>query len=350
MQAVYFEQHGELDVLRYGSVPDPVLGKGEVLVRMKAAALNFNDIWARKGLPRVALPLPHISGTDGAGVIAALGPGTSGVRVGDEVMTYCVRSCRQCSACLAGEEVFCRQMRIWGFQTGPLDGSYAQYAKLQVEQVAPKPAHLSWFEAAATSTSLLSVWRMLVTRARVVAGEHVLVWGASGGTGSFALQLLVVLGAVPIAVTSSRAKAQFCERMGARHVILTSKEDVHETVWGQVRAITHGRGVDVVFDHVGATVWPTSVECLRWGGRLVICGATAGYEARIDLRYLWNKQLSFLGSHIGTHREWIACLKLVEQGKIRPPVTEVFPLAELAKAQAAMERREIMGKVAVDCA
>jgi alcohol dehydrogenase len=345
MKAIYFDEHGGLDVLRYGDVPDPEPGPGEVLIRIKAAALNFNDIWARRGLPRVDLPMPHVSGTDAAGVVTALGPGVTSVAVGDSVVTYPVNSCRACAACLAGEEVFCRRMRIWGFQTGPYDGSFAQFAKLQAQQVLPKPAHLSWAEAAATSTSLLSVWRMLVARARVVPGETVLVWGASGGTGSFALQLLRCLGARSIAVTSSKPKARFCETMGADHVIVSPPADVLE----QVRRLTGGRGVDVVFDHVGETVWPISVECLRWGGRMVICGATEGFEPKIDLRYLWNKQLSFLGSHIGTHREWVACLELVEQRKIQPPVSEVFSLTDLAQAQSAMEERRLTGKIAIDC-
>lgn len=344
MKAVYFDQHGDLDVLRYGEVPDPTPGPGEVVLEMRAAALNFNDIWARKGLPRVSLPLPHISGTDGAGVVAAIGSDVTGVRVGDEVIVYAVNACRRCSACLGGEEVFCKAMRIWGFQTGPYEGAYAQYAKVQAAQCLPRPTGLSWTEAAATSTSLLSVWRMLVTRARVVAGETVLVWGASGGTGSFALQLLRTLGARSIAVTSSAEKAIFCREMGADEVLRSDEGDILQGV----RELTSGSGVDVVFDHVGETVWPTSVESLRWGGRLVICGATEGFTPKIDLRYLWNKQLSFLGSHIGTHREWVECLKLVQQGRIKPPVTKVYPLAETALAQQAMEERRLMGKLAIE--
>ncbi len=343
MKAVYFTEHGSLDVLQYGDVPDPELGPGEVLLRMEAAALNFNDIWARQGLPRVALPMPHVSGTDGAGVVVDVAKDVDGVSVGDEVITYCVNACRRCPACLRGEEVFCKRMRIWGFQTGPYDGSYAQYAKVQVQQVAPKPAHLDWTEAAATTTSLLSVWRMLVTRAQAKAGDSILVWGASGGTGSFALQLCRVLGARAIAVTSSEAKARFCREMGAEEVIRSDTDDV----LARVRDLTDGRGVDIVFDHVGETVWPTSVESLAWGGKLVICGATEGFEPKIDLRYLWNKQLSFLGSHIGTHREWMDCLRLVEQRKVHPPVTRTFPLHEVPAAQKLMEDRQLMGKLAI---
>ena len=343
MKAVYFEEHGELDVLRYGDVPDPVAGPREVVIRVVAAALNFNDIWARRGLPRIDLPLPHISGTDAAGVIVEVGSDVHEVEVGDEVICYGVNSCRRCDACLRGEEVFCREMKIWGFQTGPFDGAYGEYAKLQVEQVLPRPARLSWAESAALTTSLISVWRMLVTRARVAPGDRILIWGASGGTGSYALQLCRALETVPIAITSSAVKAEFCREMGAEEVIRADVEDVYQ----RVREITDGRGIDVVFDHVGETVWPTSIECLRWGGTLVICGATEGYEATIDLRYLWNKQLSFLGSHIGTRREWLECLPLVEQGKIRPPVTRIFSLEDVPEAQRSMEQRQLMGKIAI---
>ena len=273
----------------------------------------------------------------------AVGPGVEWPRAGDEIITYPVNSCRVCNACLAGMEVFCRKMQIWGFRTGRLDGSYSEYARVQAAQCLPKPTQLSWPEAAAASTSLLSVWRMLVTRARVQAGDMVLIWGASGGTGSFAIQLTRVLGAVPIAVTSSSEKATFCESVGAEHVIRSDRSDVER----EVRAITRGRGVDVVFDHVGQTVWPTSIECLRWGGTMVICGATEGFEPVIDLRYLWNKQLSLLGSHIGTRREWVDAIRLVEQSKVSVPVSRVFSLRELAKAQKLMEERNIVGKIVI---
>ncbi len=346
MKAVVFTEHGDLDVLKYTDAPEPAAGPGEVVLRMRAAACNFNDIWARKGLPRVSLPLPHISGTDGAGEVVEVGAGVGNLKIGDEVITYPVNACRRCDACLAGEEVFCKEMRIWGFQTGPLEGAYAEYANVQAAQCHPRPAHLSWAEAAATSTSLLSVWRMLVTRAKVQPADQVLIWGASGGTGSFAVQLTALLNAIPIAVTSSEEKARFCEEMGAAHVLLHDRQDVA----AEVRRITGGRGVDVVFDHVGQEVWSTSVESLRWGGTIVICGATTGYKPTIDLRYLWNKQLSFLGSHIGTRREWLHALKLVEQKRLRVPVTRVYPLAEVKEAQRAMEERKLLGKLAIEVA
>lgn len=346
MKAVWFDRHGELDVLRHGDVPEPKLERGEVLLRIEAAACNFNDVWARRGLPRVSIPLPHVSGSDAAGTVVAVGDDVDDLELGDEVIVYPVNSCRRCDACMSGQEVFCKRMRIWGFQTGPYDGSYAQYGKVQAQQCLPKPKHLSWTEAAATTTSLLSVWRMLVTRAKVQPGESVLIWGASGGTGSFAVQLTRAIGAQPIAVTSSARKADFCVEMGAAHVIRSDVSDVRREVGG----LTGGRGVDCVFDHVGETTWNVGIECLRWGGRLVICGATEGFMPRTDLRYLWNKQLSFLGSHIGTRSEWIDAMKLVEQRKIHPPVSKVYPLEDLVDAQRDMEGRNLLGKLAIQVA
>jgi alcohol dehydrogenase len=354
VKAVYFEKHGGIDALQYGDLDEPTPGPGEVLIRVKAAALNFNDIWARLGLPRVRIPLPHVSGTDAAGVIVALGKGVDHLAVGQEVITYPVRSCRHCAACLAGEEVFCKEMKIWGFQTGPLDGGYSEYAKLQAAQVWPKPSFLSWHQAAAVTTSFLSSWRMLVTRANTMPGDSVLIWGASGGTGTSAIQIAKHLGAVPIAVTSSSEKARYCEELGARHVILppvgqrTDPKAFAEHVVKEARKLTGGRGVDIVFDHIGETTWPISIECLRWGGKMVICGATEGFQVVIDLRYLWNKQLTLLGSHIGTHREWMQIIRLVERAQILPPVTRAFPLSRLSEAQHLMESRQVMGKIVVD--
>jgi alcohol dehydrogenase len=354
VKAVYFAEHGGIDALRYGDLDEPTPGPGEVLLRIEAAALNFNDIWARLGLPRVRIPLPHVSGTDAAGVIVALGEGVDHLSVGQEVITYPVRACRHCAACLAGEEVFCREMKIWGFQTGPLDGSFSEFAKVQAAQVWPKPRHLTWFQAAAMTTSFLSSWRMLVTRAGTMAGDFVLIWGASGGTGSSAIQIARHLGAVPIAVTSSQEKALYCESLGAKHIILppvTLQNDPNGFagyVIKEARRITGGRGVDIVFDHIGETVWPISIESLRWGGKMVVCGATDGFHPVIDLRYLWNKQLSLLGSHIGTHREWMQIIRLVERSQILPQVTRVFPLSELIEAHHLMETRQVMGKIVVD--
>ena len=344
MKAVYFDSHGGIDVLRYGDLPDPTPGPGEVIVKIEAASLNFNDLWARQGMPGMSVPLPHVSGSEGAGRIVEVGQGVTRVKVDDEVVIHAVESCRVCPVCLSGEEVFCRQMKIWGFQTGPYLGAYCQYARVQAAQCLPKPKRLNWIEAASVTNSLMSVWRMLVTRGRTMPGEHVLIFGASGGTGSFAVQLVKALGGVAIAVTSSEVKEIFCRELGADHIIRTDRQDVVV----EVKRITERRGVDVVFDHAGKHTWQQGIASLSWGGRLVIFGATEGFDAELDLRHLWNKQLSLLGSHAGTNREAVASLKLVEQGLIRPFITEVIALKDLPQAQVRMASRQTMGKIAVD--
>ncbi len=342
MKALWFDRHGGPEVLRYGEVPDPEVGPGEVLLRIRAAACNYNDIWARRGLERVHIPLPHISGTEAAGEVVAVGRDVTTCRPGDAVITYPLRTCRRCPACLSGEEVFCRQMRIWGFQTGPYDGAYGELAKVQAEQVQPKPVHLDWAEAAAISSTLLVVWRMLVTRAQVQAGETVLIWGASGGSGSVAIRLARVLGAVPIAVTSSDPKEAFCYAQGAEHVVRSDRVDVGLAV----RDLTGG-GVDIVLDHVGHDAFLPSITAMRYGARFVTCGATSGYEAALDLRHLWTKQISLLGSHVGTHREWIASNRLVTADRIRAPIDQVVSIRDVPRMQERMEAREVMGKIAV---
>lgn len=344
MKAVYFNQHGGLDVLQYGEVPDPRPEPGEVVIRVEAAGFNYNDVWGRKGLPGIEIPLPHISGTDAAGVVVDIGQGVDTLRLGDEVVVYPIQSCRQCDACLAGEELYCRQMREWGFRTGPYVGAFAQYARVQAAQCLPKPKRLSWTDAAVTSSAMVSVWRMLVTRAQTMPGDLVLIFGASGGMGSFAVQTVKALGGVAIAVASNERKAEFCRAIGADHVIRSDIEDVAR----QARLISGKRGVDVVFDHVGSTTWQIGIDALRWGGRLVICGATEGYQAKIDLRHLWNKQLSLLGSHGGTRGEWKQSMRLIEQGLVKPVVSEVIGLQDIAEAQGRMEARQILGKIAVD--
>lgn len=346
MKAVYFESHGGIEVLQYGDLPDPRPEVGEVLIRIHAAALNFNDIWAREGMPGMAVPLPHVSGSDAAGVIVEVGPGVANWKVGDEVVINAIQSCRVCSACLTGQEVFCRQMKVWGFQTGPNLGAFGQYARVQAGQCLPKPARLSWTDAAATPSALASVWRMLATRAKVQAGETVLIFGASGGTGSFAVQLVKAMGGVAIAVASSERKEIFCHELGADHVIRSDRQDVVK----EVKRITGRRGVDVVFDHAGCNTWELGIASLTWGGRLVICGATEGFDAKVDLRHLWNKQLSLLGSHAATHADFMAALRLVDEGRIRPFVTEVIGLEGIGDAQMRMQNRLTMGKLAVDIA
>jgi len=343
MKAVVFEEHGEVDVLQYKDVPEPKIGPNDVLVRVRASGCNYNDIWARRGIPGVRFSLPHISGSDAAGEVVEVGSEVADIKSGDEVLIYPGLSCRTCQFCANGQDTFCRQYKIWGFQTGPLDGGHGEFVSVPAFNIIPKPKGLAWEEAGSLALVLLTTWRMLVGRARIQAGDFVLIWGAAGGLGTMAIQVCRIFGARPIAVASSDEKLEFCRRLGAEHLINRKKQDVLE----EVRKITDRRGVDVVFEHVGNATWKESVASLKWGGTLVTCGATTGFEAPTDLRFLWNKQMNFLGSHMGNKTDLLEGLRWVESGQIKPIVSHAFPLQEAGTAQTMMENNEVMGKLAL---
>ena len=332
MKAVVFEEHGGT----------------EVLIEVKAAGANFNDIWARRGMPGMKVIFPHVSGSDVSGVVAALGSevtgtgfGSSSLQVGDEVVVHPGLSCRTCDFCVTGQEFFCRQFRIWGFQTGPNDGGHSEYVTMPAVNVLPKPSNLSHEEAASMPLVLETAWRMLVSRAKVQPGEHVLIWGGVGGLGTMAIQICRMFGANPIPVVGGAQKVAKAEQLGAVNVIDRSSQDVV----AEVKAITGKAGVDIVFEHSGQETWPTSVAALRWGGRVVVCGASTGFEAVTDLRFLWNKQQNLLGSHLASKAELAAALRAVEAGHIKPVIDHVFPLRDVSKAQQLMEDLKVQGKL-----
>ena len=348
MKAVVFEEHGGSDVLHYTDIPDPEPKAFEVLIEVRAAGANFNDIWARRGMPGMKVIFPHVAGSDAAGIVRAVGSdvtttgfGSSAVRVGDEVVVHPGLSCRTCEMCTSGQEFFCRQFLIWGFQTGPNDGGHSELVTLPAVNVLPKPANLTFEEAASLPLVLETAWRMLVTRARIQAGEHVLIWGGVGGLGVMAIQICRYFGAIPIPVVGGAGKVAKAHELGAEHVIDRSSEDVG----ARVREITRKVGADVVFEHSGQDTWPTSVAALRWGGRLVVCGASTGYEAVTDLRFLWNKQQTLMGSHLASKPELQAALRAVEGGHIKPVIDHVFSLRDVPKAQQLMEDLKVQGKL-----
>jgi len=343
MKAMIFETQGGPEVLQYKETPKPAVGHNDVLIQVKASACNYNDIWARRGLPGMEIILPHISGSDVSGVVAEVGPGVRNVKVGDEVIVHCGISCRECEPCTNGQEFFCKDFKIWGFQTGPLDGGHGEYCKVPAVNVLPKPAKLSHEEAASIPLVLVTVWRMLVTRARIRAGDFVLIWGAAGGLGIMAIQVAKLFNARPIAIASGDDKLKMCSELGAEFVINRSKQDVFK----EVRKFTNGKRADIVFEHTGADTWPISMNCLKWGGTIVVCGATSGFDAHMDIRLLWNKQQNYLGSHLGSKAELVDAMRFVESGQIKPVVGKVLPLKELGRAQEIMERNEVMGKIAI---
>jgi NADPH:quinone reductase-like Zn-dependent oxidoreductase len=299
-------------------------------------------------MPGMKVIFPHVSGSDVSGVVAALGSevtgtgfGSSSLQVGDEVVVHPGLSCRTCDFCVTGQEFFCRQFRIWGFQSGPNDGGHSEYVTMPAVNVLPKPSNLSHEEAASMPLVLETAWRMLVTRARVQPGEHVLIWGGVGGLGSMAIQICRMFGANPIPVVGSAQKVAKAEQLGAVNVIDRSSQDVV----AEVKAITGKAGADIVFEHSGQETWPTSMAALRWGGRLVVCGASTGFEALTDLRFLWNKQQNLLGSHLSNKAELSAALRAVEAGAIKPVIDRVLPLSDVASGQQLMEDLQVQGKV-----
>jgi NADPH:quinone reductase-like Zn-dependent oxidoreductase len=338
MKAIVFEQHGSPHVLKYIDVPQPAIKPNEVLVRVKACALNHLDIWVRLGLPGVPIPLPHIPGSDVAGEIAQVGSEVTSVRVGQKVVLAPGVTCGKCPACVSGLDNRCRHFTNLGYM---IDGGCAEFVRVPEVNCLPYPENLSFEEAAAVPLVFQTAWHMLVGRAQLQPGEDVLILGASSGVGSAAIQIAKFFGARVIATAGTDEKLQKAKRLGADHGINHKSQKIRE----EVRRITNKRGVDVVFEHVGTATWDESIASLAPSGRLVTCGATTGFDARIDLRFLFSRQLSLLGSYMGTKSELHTVLKLVAAGRLKPIVDRVFPLAQAAAAHAYLESSSQFGKV-----
>jgi NADPH:quinone reductase-like Zn-dependent oxidoreductase len=341
VKAIVFDQHGGTEVLGQRDIPIPTISPNDALVRIRAIGVNYNDVWARRGLPGMDFIFPHISGSDAAGVVEAVGSEVKTVHVGDEVVVNGSFACGSCTSCGAGEPFNCAQYRIWGFETGPQQGAQAEYASVPARNLVPRPPNLSWEEAASMPLCLVTAWRMLTVRARIKPGDFVLIWGAAGGLGVMAIQICNVFGARAIAVASGDAKLEFCKQLGAEFQI----DRRTQRVVREVQRITGRRGVDVVFEHVGAATWETSSLSLAWGGTIVTCGATTGFKAPLDLRFLWNKQQSYLGSHYGTAAELSDALQFVQRGLIRPVVMTTLPLEDVAQSHELLERDAAVGKI-----
>lgn len=338
MKAVVFKQHGGPEVLEYTEVPAPAIKPNEVLIEVKACALNHLDVWARGGLPGIKIPLPHILGNDIAGVVQEVGELVTWVSPGAEVMVQPGVSCGHCAECLGGRDNFCRDYDMLGYR---LDGGYAEFVAVPGVNLIPKPNSLSWEEAAALPLVTLTAWHMLVTRAKVQPGEAVLIHAAGSGVGSIGIQVAKLRGARVIATAGSDDKLAKAKTLGADEVINYRQEDWPQ----QVRRLTDRRGVDVVFEHTGTATWPGSVAAVKNNGRIVTCGATSGYDAQTDLRQVFYRHLTIMGSFMGTKAELLEAMKFVERGKIRAVVDRTLPLAEARRAHELMEDRAQFGKL-----
>ncbi len=337
MRAVRIHSHGGPEVLRLEQVEDPPLRSGAALVRVRTCALNHLDLWVRRGMPGVRISLPRIPGSDIAGEIEAVDPGSQW-SAAQRVMVSPGVSCGRCRRCLAGEDNLCRSYTLFGYG---VDGGYAEKICVPLENLIELDEALSFEQAAAFPLVFLTAWHMLVTRARIQPGEEVLVLGANSGVGSAAVQIAKLFRCHVIATAGNEAKAAAAVALGADVVIDHYRESISE----EVREITGKRGVDVVVEHVGKATWKESLLSLATGGRLVTCGATTGYTAETDIRYLFSKHLSILGSYMGSKAELLQVYRFLKAGSLTPVVDRIFPLEEAQQAHQYLEEGKQFGKV-----
>jgi len=323
VKAIRIHEDGGPEVLRYEEAPDPVPAAGEVLIRLRAASLNHLDLWVRQGLPSV--PKPRILGADGAGLVEALGEGVEGLEPGQSVVIN------------PGIEHGAR-ISVVGEH---MEGTHAELVVIPATNVYPLPERLSFEEAAAFPLVFETAYRMLVTRAHLQAGEWVLVWGIGSGVATAALAIAKALGARTIVTSSSDEKLERARRLGADAIVNHAEGDVAAAV----KEHTGGRGADVVVEHVGEATWQTSLQAAAPAGRIAVCGATSGPNPPAALHRIWWKQLTILGSTMGTKADFEGAYDLVAGGRARPTLDRVFPLAEARAAHEHLERGAQLGKV-----
>ena len=340
MKAVRFHRHGGPEVLCYEDAPDPDLAPGDVLVRVRACALNHLDLWGRRGLPNVRIPMPHITGSDVAGEIVA--SAAAEVATGRRVMLQPGVSCGRCSACLSGTDNECAQYEVLGSVNHA--GGYAEYVKVPVQNLISIPDEIGFVQAAAFPLTFLTAWHMLMTRAKLKRGEDVLVLAAGSGVGQAAIQIACLHGARVFATAGTDAKLERARNLGAFEVIHHHQQDIA----GEINRLTNKRGVDVVIEHVGEATWAKSVRSLARGGRLVTCGATTGANGTINLNALFSKRLTIQGSYMGTKGELMRVARFFFAGQLKPVIDRTFPLAEAAEAHRRMEESGQFGKIVLE--
>ena len=339
MKAVRLHEFGGPEVLRYEDVPDPQPRKDQILVRVKACALNHLDLWVRKGLPGVKLP--HILGSDIAGEIAVVGEYVTGFQPGQRVLLAPMYFCNHCAACAAGRQNLCREFTVLG---NGVDGGNCELIAVPAVNVIPIPDGLDFNQAASVPLVFLTAWHMLVGLGGIRPGQTVLVLGASSGVGIAAIQIARLFRAVVITTAGDEQKLEKGRALGADFAIDHYKQKISQ----EVRKITNREGVDIVVEHVGTATWEESMKSLKPGGTIVTCGATTGFNAAFDLRFLFSRQLSFLGSYMGTMGELYEVLGHVFAGRLKPVVDRAFPLKDTRAAHEYMEQSQMFGKIVLN--
>ena len=339
MKAVRIHQFGGPEVLTYEDVPDPRPRKDQVLVRVRACALNHLDLFVRKGLPGVNLP--HILGSDIAGEIVEIGEYVNGFKTGQRVLLAPMTFCGRCPKCVAGLQNQCRQFTVLG---NAVDGGNCERIAAPAGNVIPIPDALDFNQAASVPLVFLTAWHMLIGRAALRAGQTVLILGANSGVGIAAIQIARMFHARIITTAGDERKSQAALELGADHVINHYQQKISQ----EVRKITKGEGVDIVIEHVGQATWDESVKSLKASGTLVTCGATTGPNVGIDLRFLFSRQLSLLGSYMGTMSELHEVLSHVFAGRLKPVIDHIFPLKDTRIAHEYMEKSQMFGKIVLN--
>ena len=338
MKTVRFHEHGGLDVLKYEEAPEPEIQPNEVLLKVKACALNHLDLWLRAGVRAWKLPMPHIVGSDISGEVAQVGALVTNAKPGDRVLLAPGISCGHCEACWKGLDSACRTYTMFGVM---VDGGYAEYVKTPAVNVIPIPGDLNFDEASAVPLVFLTAWHMLLGRARLQPGEDVLVVGAGSGVGSAAIQVAKLVGCRVITTAGTDEKLAKARALGADEGINHTQQSIVE----EVARLSDKRGVDVIVEHVGQAVWEDCFNSLATYGRMVTCGITSGSEVKLNVQALFGRQRTVLGSFMGGKGELMDVLKLIGERKLKPVIDSVFPLAEAQVAQKKMESRDFFGKI-----
>lgn len=343
MKAAVYREHSEdpRQVVKIEDIDAPKPESSEVLIEVEAASYNYNDLWGIWGKP-IKIPMPHISGSDAAGTVVEIGENvTANIKIGDRVVAHPNLTCRVCYECTSGREYDCLNRKVWGFQTGPLWGGFAQYTHLPAVNVVKLRDNVSFNDAAAISMVGMTAWHMLVTRANIRPGQTVLIMGGGSGMGIAGIQIAKLFNCLVIATAGNKDKMDKCLQLGADFALNHRESDWYK----KVREITNKQGVDVIFEHIGKSTFPQELSLLKMGGTLVSTGATTGYDSTIDLRYLFFKGINLLGATQGTKAGLEEVIRWVSEAKIRPMIDTILPFSNMVEGHVKMAESQLFGKI-----